>query len=276
MNKTIHIIGLLILLAIIFYLAKELYFYYNNKENLSLLSQALHEQHLTGGGIATYNAPLPPPPPPPPPPSSDATSPPPPPPPPPPPSNYFQDKTNNYKFDASKKYQDIISNLDVQFHDDFTSEKDDYGLASGTAFVIDKDGKRVALPPSGLKTPVTYFKPQDYVYGSLSYVPNYEDSVYLSRTANMYIGQPIIETASIKAGMCNYYKNNPDQLEQACQHTDPNICASTSCCVLLGGAKCVSGSENGPIMKSHYSNTSIPNRDFYYFQSKCYGNCPRQ
>jgi hypothetical protein len=231
MNKIIHIIVLLILFAIIFYLAKELYNNYN-KEIFSSLGQNINEQGLTGG--------------------------------------------NNYKFDSSKKYEDIISNLDVQFHDDFTSEKDDYGLPQGTAYTIDKDGKRVALPPTGLKTPVTYFKPQDYIYGSLSYVPNYEDSVFLSRTANMYIGEPIVETASIKAGICNYYKNNPDQLEQACQHTDPNICASTSCCVLLGGAKCVSGSENGPIMKSHYSNTSIPNRDFYYFQSKCYGNCPRQ
>jgi hypothetical protein len=92
----------------------------------------------------------------------------------------------------------------------------------------------------------------------------------------MFIGNPIVETASIKGGFCNYYKNNPDQLEKACKNIEPNTCASTNCCVLLGGAKCVSGSENGPKMKSHYSNTSIPNRDFYYFQSKCYGNCPRQ
>jgi hypothetical protein len=195
-------------------------------------------------------------------------------------------------------YSDISNNFDFQFHNDSTNGistgkesfkkdfqnanyntiaqyHDDYGAAAGTSYVVDNSGKTVAMPPSGnLAIPVPYFKPKDYVYGSLSYVPSYEDSVYLSRTANMYINKPIIQSASIKAGMCNFYAKNPDQLEEACQNTDPDVCASTSCCVLLGGAKCVSGSANGPKMVSNYSDTTIKNRDYYYFQSKCYGNCP--
>jgi hypothetical protein len=92
----------------------------------------------------------------------------------------------------------------------------------------------------------------------------------------MYIGKPIVETASIEGGYCNYYKNNPEQLEEVCNQIDTNVCASTSCCVLLGGAKCVSGTEKGPTMISNYSDKSFPNKDYYYYQSKCYGNCPKQ
>jgi hypothetical protein len=192
--------------------------------------------------------------------------------------NYYQNRRNSdsYVPDAANyKYKDITSNLDTVFHDDYASALDDYGNPSGTSYVVDKDGKLTAIPPIGLGNSPIYFQPQDYVNGSLTYVPNYEDSVYLSRTANLFIGEPVVQTSSIQGGICNYYKNNPDQLEQACQKTDPAVCASTSCCVLLGGAKCVSGSRNGPTMKSHYSNTMIPNRDYYYYQSKCYGNCPR-
>lgn len=195
------------------------------------------------------------------------------------PVNEYQERkqSSSYAFDASNnKYGDVINNLNIKYHDDYETKKDDYGNPAGTAYIVDKKGNTTAIPPTGLGTSPTFYKPKDYVYGSLTYVPNYEDSVYLSRTANMYIGKPIVETSAVQSGMCNYYKNNPDQLEQACQKTDTSVCASTSCCVLLGGAKCVSGNENGPKMKSHYSNTMIPNRDFYYFQSKCYGNCPRE
>jgi len=44
--------------------------------------------------------------------------------------------------------------------------------------------------------------------------------------------------------------------------------------VLLGGQKCVAGNENGPTMKANYSDFLVLNKDFYYYQGKCYGNCP--
>jgi len=179
-------------------------------------------------------------------------------------------------FSAYKQdYKDIKNNLDVVYHDDYVGATDDNGAPAGTTYVMNKDGQKVAIPPTGSGTPVTYYKPQDYVYGSLSYVPTYEDSVFLSRTSNMNVGNTVVPTSSIKGGICNFYKNSPSDLENACLNTDPTVCASTSCCVLLGGTKCVSGNDKGPKMKSNYSDTSVPNRDFYYYQSKCYGNCPR-
>jgi len=282
MSKTIYIFSIVILLISIIYLAKELLnYYFDVKEGIGMFGMAQNQQNLVAataqsatmvqGAPAGYKAETP----------VEATK-----------NatkttdwnanakyavNEYQVSTNQYKYDGFKKgYNDVSNNVNVQFHDDYSGEKDDYGNPAGTSYITDKSGNTKAMLPTGLGVTPTYYKPQDYIYGSLTYVPNYEDSVYLSRTANMFIGQPIVETSSIQGGVCNYYKNNPDQLEQACQHMDPNVCASTSCCVLLGGAKCVSGSENGPNMKSHYSNTLIPNRDFYYYQSKCYGNCPRQ
>jgi hypothetical protein len=278
MSKPIYIFSIIVLFVVIFYLAKELYNYYF-KEGLGMFGMVQNEQNIVAadaqqatmvqGAPSGYAAETP----------VEASA-----APAPDPSvaaasavNEYQVSTNEYKYDGFKKgYNDISNNVNVQFHDDYSGEKDKYGNPAGTSYIREKDGSTKAMLPTGLGVTPTYYKPKDYVYGSLTYVPNYEDSVYLSRTANMFIGKPMVETSSIQGGVCNYYKNNPDQLEQACQHMDPNVCASTSCCVLLGGAKCVSGSQNGPKMKSHYSNTLIPNRDFYYYQSKCYGNCPRQ
>jgi hypothetical protein len=278
MSKTVYIFGTIVLLVTIIYLAKELYLYYFNfKEGVGMLGMAQQKQGIDTAtplqpelnrGTNVRNEPTSTP-------SNNSASttntsne---------PDENEYQVSKNTYKYDGFKKgYSDISNNVNVQFHDDYSGEKDKYGNPSGTSYLRGKDGSTKAMLPTGLGVTATYYKPQDYIYGSLTYVPNYEDSVYLSRTANMFIGKPMVETSSIQGGVCNYYKQNPDQLEQACQHMDPNVCASTSCCVLLGGAKCVSGSENGPYMKSHYSNTLIPNRDFYYYQSKCYGNCPRQ
>lgn len=154
-------------------------------------------------------------------------------------------------------------------------------ITIGNAYVIDKTGNMVALSPSGLGvgqsglgvTP-TYYKPGSYKFGASTYVPNYEDSIYLSETTGESTVTPILNQASISKGFCSYYANQPDKLEEACMTTNPNNCASTSCCVLLGGSKCVSGNKQGPYMKENYGDTTILNRDYYYYKGKCYGNCP--
>ena len=180
--------------------------------------------------------------------------------------------TTDKKSDSSLRYNQ--DNLDIKYHDD-PEKLDDYGLLSGTAYVFDKSGNKIAIPPTGLGTNTVYYEPGKYKYDSINYVPKYEDSVFLSRTANVFRGNNIASTtASIKGGICNYNKANPEELEQACQNVDANVCASTNCCVLLGGSKCVSGTENGPNKPSNYSDPLLQNRDFYYYQGKCYGNCP--
>lgn len=128
---------------------------------------------------------------------------------------------------------------------------------------------------------VTYNEPGYFRFGPSSYVPNYEDSVFLSRLTDVNWKTPVVDLASTAGtsgaklgGFCSFNKSNPGQTELECNKLDKNTCASTSCCALLGGEKCVAGNESGPTMKSNFSDIYIRNKDHYYYQGKCYGNCP--
>jgi hypothetical protein len=119
----------------------------------------------------------------------------------------------------------------------------------------------------------TYYQAGSFPYGPSSWVPNYEDSVYLSKLTGYSSNSALYNTASQQSGFCVHYANNPQGLEEQCNKLDPNVCASTNCCVLLGGSKCVSGNQSGPLMKANYSDFLLTNRDYYYYNGKCYGNC---
>lgn len=149
----------------------------------------------------------------------------------------------------------------------------DFSGNLGVYYVYDKDGKVVALPISPISDTAIYYTPGEYEYGGASYVPTYEDSVYMSKLTGMSTTTPVYDSAAMKGGFCSYYANNPAKLEEMCQSTDANSCGSMSCCVLLGGQKCVSGDEKGPTMKSNYGDPALTVKDSYYYMGKCYGNC---
>jgi len=122
--------------------------------------------------------------------------------------------------------------------------------------------------------PPIYYEPGSYTFGTTGYVPDYERSIYLSKTTNMSQVDDITAGAPyLEGGFCTQYANSPQNMEQKCQSLDNQTCASTNCCVLLGGKKCVSGDSQGPKIKANYSDTQILNRDYYYYQGKCFGNC---
>ena len=108
---------------------------------------------------------------------------------------------------------------------------------------------------------------------SSDFMPTYEDSVFLSRLSDLSHSKPIYDSASILAGFCHFHQMDPMATESKCNSLDKNVCASTDCCVLLGGNKCVAGSKGGPYNKSHYSDPQLSKKDHYYFKGKCYGNC---
>ena len=144
-------------------------------------------------------------------------------------------------------------------------------------WVKDKDGKMVQLDlgdisPNG----VNYYQPGSYKYDSGLYVPSYQDSVYLSKTTGKHTASEYLDMASLAGGICTHYKDQPEKLEEECAKLDKNICGSTSCCVLLGGSKCVAGNAQGPISQLNYGDITVQNRDFYYYKGKCYGNCVSQ
>ena len=170
------------------------------------------------------------------------------------------------------QYKDMSNNLDITFHPSPQDLSIQTGNDAGIATVLDQCGNRVLLPKLKAQGDVTYYQPGAYRFGPANYVPKYEDSVYLSRTTN----QPTTaeyKSAFLKTGICEVTKNSLIQNEQACNALDVNTCSSMSCCVLLGGSKCVAGSKSGPRDKTNYSDLTVRNKDHYYFQGTCYGNC---
>lgn len=173
---------------------------------------------------------------------------------------------------SSEKYKP--DNLDVEYHSsvsDIAAQQDAYGLSPGTAYVYDQNGNKVALPPGVMANNTTYYQPGTYKYSATTYVPSYEDSVYLSKSTGLTT--MVAADNSTKSDLCEQYKDDPIALENACQGMDNKSCSSSSCCVLLGGVKCVSGDEYGPKQQTNYSDVYVKNRDYYYFKNRCYGNC---
>ena len=162
----------------------------------------------------------------------------------------------------------------LQKQGDAATTADTASDAAGVAFVAGPDGKMVALKPTGdLGAGSTFYEPGTYKFGSATYVPSYEDSVYLSKTTGQSSTSSYLDPATMMGGACSYYKDQPDKLEEMCLAIDKNNCGAMSCCVLLGGSKCVSGSALGPRNKLNYGDITLRDKDYYYHDGKCYGNC---
>ena len=167
-------------------------------------------------------------------------------------------------------------NVDLTYHDDLQKNGGNsfYNTQMGTQKVYDVNGNLIDVVSNGVQGNIVYYQPGSYKYGASTYVPYYEDSVFLSRSINAVVNTPAYVSTNKSGGFCNKYKTSPSQLEEKCNKINDETCAATTCCVLLGGQKCVSGNESGPTMKDNYSDFMIANKDFYYYNGKCYGNCP--
>jgi hypothetical protein len=119
-----------------------------------------------------------------------------------------------------------------------------------------------------------YYEPGSFPFSSTGYIPSYEDSVYLSRMTKMSQLTPIKNAPYLQGGFCTELANDTLARNEKCGTLDQSTCASTSCCVLLGGTKCMAGDANGPTIKSAFSDVTIPNKTYWYHQGKCSGNCP--
>ena len=133
-------------------------------------------------------------------------------------------------------------------------------------------------PPTltqGLKTenvtpsPI-YYAPGTVKYSGLGYKPSYEDINYMN---NKFITKPEIVNDFNKRGFCDFENNIMENIDERCEKLSKDVCASTSCCVLLGDQRCVQGNKHGPTNKGVYNDNTIKNKDSYYYQGKCFGNC---
>jgi hypothetical protein len=90
--------------------------------------------------------------------------------------------TTQFNF-ATSNYRDVSNNYDTQFHDDVKTimkVNGMYDLEFGETRVKDKSGNVIILPKTNSQSNVTYYDPGEYPFGASKYVPNYEDSIYLS------------------------------------------------------------------------------------------------
>lgn len=178
-------------------------------------------------------------------------------------------------YNADKYYTDISNNkiINFEYHKSEDQLRKELEQPLEMTYVYDKTGNKILYPSPKVQGNITYHVPGSYPFGSINYVPKYADSILLSKSTGLSTTTTLKNTAEMKGGFCSFYKNNPDKLEENCKNTDVNQCASTNCCTLLGGSNCVAGNENGPTNKAHYNDIYIRNKDYYYYQGKCYGNC---
>ena len=188
-------------------------------------------------------------------------------------ANNIPDPTQTTDFSNTKYQNDISKIMDIEYHESEDQLRNRVSDPIGSTWIFDKDGNKVLYPATNVQGSITYYTPGAYPFGTSNYVPNYEDSVFLSKITGLSTTMKVKPTADMLGGFCANYKNQPDKMEEACKNTDINTCASNNCCVLLGGSNCVSGNELGPYKKTNYGDIFIRNKDFYYYQGKCYGNC---
>ena len=150
-----------------------------------------------------------------------------------------------------------------------------FDVNSAASFALLAEGQMLNPPPSASTIssvpPTNWNQPDSF---RVPFLPSDTiDPIYMNQSTNLSQVTPV---QSNNLGFCSEQSNYPLVKESKCNALSNETCASTGCCVLLGGEKCVAGNEQGPLMETNYSNFLIKNRDYYYYQGKCYGNCGNQ
>ena len=163
-------------------------------------------------------------------------------------------------------------NLDVEYHD----SPEEIKAQIGDAGYFENSDASFSDDSLFVKDESLFQQANDNYrrYKSSNFIPTYEDSVFLSRMSEISHAKPVTDSSSLLSGFCHFNKMNPYGTEQKCLSIEKDVCASTDCCVLLGGVKCVAGNKNGPLNVANYNNPETKSADHYYFKGKCYGNCP--
>jgi hypothetical protein len=104
-----------------------------------------------------------------------------------------------------------------------------------------------------------YYKPGAFKYGAKTYVPTYEDSIYLSKYYER-------QSKSSYSKTPEYY----NFVDKICRVKNKNECKASSDCILINDDLCTAGDNSGPYLESTEYNKDV---DYYYYKNKCYGLC---
>lgn len=122
----------------------------------------------------------------------------------------------------TSNYRDISDNINIQFHDDVNTVKKLYDLSYGEVRVLDQTGNLVTLPATNSQGLTTYYQPGEFPFGASTYVPNYEDSIYLSSIGfrsilgNVNANGSITGNTSSCGSMCKAYNDFKNQMDSRC------------------------------------------------------------
>lgn len=106
-----------------------------------------------------------------------------------PPSSTLSIASSNIQQVEDSKTTYNKDNLDVTYHDsidNIIATVDGPTLQTYDKTIINQDGEPVKITLSETLGNALYFEPGTYTYGLPSYVPSYEDSIFLSKTYNKY------------------------------------------------------------------------------------------
>jgi len=188
--------------------------------------------------------------------------------------NLQQQQINTMDSSSTSNSNYNSDNFDLTYHADPTKqEQPDESYAGAGKMWVKIDGSLVAVPYSDVSNTTLYNSSGSYTFNPASYVPNYEESVFLSKLTNQSTVAETHNLATNQNGFCASTQTSTIERDAKCNALDKNICASTDCCVLLGGEKCVAGNQSGPTNKTQYSDTTVLNKDYYYYRGECFGNC---
>ena len=86
-------------------------------------------------------------------------------------------------------YSKGLSNLDIEYHDSAEKIAKDtgYGLEVGVVWLYDPiQKKKIAVSRPAIQNSATYYEHGAYKYGASTYVPDYSESVLLSKSNNYF------------------------------------------------------------------------------------------
>lgn len=141
-------------------------------------------------------------------------------------SGYAGSGSINVDISDNPLYQYNIDNYNVEYHDSadvWKNKRGNMDLSFGNIWVIDASGNKVNIPYSSLSNFTTYNQPGTFKYGASSYVPSYEDSIYLSRST----GLPTVSAYDNKSIIPNKYDKQDIYLISKLLQQDRNSALET-------------------------------------------------
>jgi len=106
-------------------------------------------------------------------------------------------------------YSKGLSNLDIEYHDSAEKIAKDtgYGLDVGVVWLYDPiQKKKIAVARPAIQNSATYYEHGAYKYGASTYVPDYSESVLLSKANNYFTDKTT--TAAPKNPSFDFYNIN--------------------------------------------------------------------